>query len=270
MTERFRRQLLVRSSRPVDLDQWPSDETFGWNKDAAKGELNKVIGEMAFIQRRLMAEATQSLLVVLQGRDASGKDGLVRHVMTGLNPAGVRVVSFKVPAGVEKDHDYLWRCHKAVPARGQVGVWNRSHYEDILVPRVKGLVTEDVWRRRYHHVRDFEQLLVDEGTRVLKFYLNVSHEVQRQRLQKRIDNPESSWKHDPSDLSDREIWPLYEEAYADVLRETSRPHAPWYVVPADNKWVRDLVVARIMLAELVDMNPQLPLAEKTLKGTTVV
>ncbi|MGA0263988.1 MAG: PPK2 family polyphosphate kinase [Ilumatobacteraceae bacterium] len=270
MTERLRRQLLVRSSRPVDLDQWPSDETFGWNKDAAKDELSKVIGEMAFIQRRLMAEATQSLLVVLQGRDASGKDGLVRHVMTGLNPAGVRVVSFKVPAGVEKDHDYLWRCHKAVPARGQVGVWNRSHYEDILVPRVKGLVAEDVWRRRYRHVRDFEQLLADEGTRVLKFYLNVSHEVQRQRLQKRIDNPESSWKHDPSDLSDREIWPLYEEAYADVLRETSRPHAPWYVVPADNKWVRDLVVARIMLDELVDMNPQLPLAEKTLKGTTVV
>ncbi|MGA1156921.1 MAG: PPK2 family polyphosphate kinase [Ilumatobacteraceae bacterium] len=270
MTERLRRQLLVRSSRPVDLDQWPSDETFGWNKDAAKGELNKVIGEMAFIQRRLMAEATQSLLVVLQGRDASGNYSLVRHVMPGLNPARRRVVSFKVPAGVEKDHDYLWRCHKAVPARGQVGVWNRSHYEDILVPRVKGLVAEDVWRRRYRHVRDFEQLLVDEGTRVLKFYLNVSHEVQRQRLQKRIDNPESSWKHDPSDLSDREIWPLYEEAYADVLRETSRPHAPWYVVPADNKWVRDLVVARIMLDELVDMNPQLPLAEKTLKGTTVV
>ena len=270
MPERLRRQLFVRGNRPVDLNAWSTDETFGWHKDGAKGELAKVIGEIAFIQRRLMAEARQSLLVVLQGRDASGKDGLVRNVMTGLNPAGVRVVNFKVPAGVEKQHDYLWRCHQACPERGEVGVWNRSHYEDILVPRVKSLVPEEVWRRRYRHIRDFEQLLADEGTRILKFYLHVSHEVQRQRLQKRIDNPESSWKHDPSDLSDREIWSSYEEAYTDVLRETSRPHAPWYVIPGDNKWVRDLAVAKIVLDELRDMDPQLPKPERSLKGHKVV
>jgi PPK2 family polyphosphate:nucleotide phosphotransferase len=268
--ERLRRQLLIRSNRPVDLEEWDTADTLGWNKDVAKGELAKVIVQMAFVQHRLMAEARQSLLIVLQGRDASGKDGLVRHVMTGMNPAGVRVVNFKVPAGVEKQHDYLWRCHQACPARGEVGVWNRSHYEDILVPRVKGLVPEEVWRRRYRHVRDFEQLLVDEGTRVLKFYLHVSHEVQRQRLQKRIDNPESSWKHDPSDLSDRELWPAYSEAYSDLLRETSRPHAPWYVVPADNKWVRDLAVAKIVLDELRTMDPQLPMPEKSLKGIKVL
>ena len=270
MVDKLMKRFHVPANKVVDLGERPTDETLGWDKDSAKGELAKVIGQMAFLQHRLMAEANQSLLVILQGRDASGKDGLVRHVMTGMNPAGVRVVSFKVPAGVEKQHDYLWRCHAALPARGEVGVWNRSHYEDILVPRVKNLVPEDVWRARYRHVRDFEQMLVDEGTTVLKFYLHVSHEVQRQRLQKRIDNPESSWKHDPSDISDRDIWPLYQQAYEDVLRETSRPHAPWYVIPADVKWVRDLAVAKIVLEALERMDPRLPAPKDDLKGITIV
>ena len=146
-------RLVVSARRPPDLEVRPTDDTLGWDKDSAKGELSKVIGQMAFIQHRLMAEASQSLLIILQGRDASGKDGLVRHVMTGMNPAGVRVVNFKVPAGVERMHDYLWRVHASCPARGEVGVWNRSHYEDILVPRVKNLVADDVWRRRYRHVQ---------------------------------------------------------------------------------------------------------------------
>jgi len=264
------RRLVVPANRPFSLDSRGSDDTLGWDKDPAKGELSRILGELAFVQHRLMAEAKQSLLVVLQGRDASGKDGLVRHVMTGMNPAGVRITSFKVPAGVETMHDYLWRCHAACPARGEVGVWNRSHYEDILVPRVKRLVDEDTWRRRYRHVREFERMLVDEGTRVVKFYLHVSHDVQRQRLQKRIDNPESSWKHDPSDLSDRRIWPRYAEAYEELLAETSRPWAPWYVVPADVKWSRDLVVARVLLAVLHDMDPRLPRPDRSLRGTKVV
>ena len=270
MGETLKRKLVVSSTRPPDLENRPTNDTLGWDKDSAKGELAKVIGEMAFIQHRLLAEAKQSLLIVLQGRDASGKDGLVRHVMTGMNPAGVRVVNFKVPAGVERMHDYLWRVHAACPARGEVGVWNRSHYEDILVPRVKNLVPEDVWTRRYRHVRDFEQMLVDEGTTILKFYLHVSHEVQRQRLQKRVDNPESAWKHDPSDLSDRELWPKYSEAYTDVLAQTSRPAVPWFVVPADFKWVRDLAVAKIVLETLRTMNPQLPKPDKSMKGIVVV
>lgn len=256
--------------KPVDLSTFKTDDTLGLDKEAAKSELAELLPRMAFLQHRLMAEAKRSLLVVIQGRDASGKDGLVRHVMTGLNPAGVRVTSFKVPSGAEKEHDYLWRCHAAAPAKGEVGVWNRSHYEDILVPRVKNLVEEDVWRRRYRHIREFETLLVDEGTRVAKFYLHVSHEVQRQRLQKRVDNPESGWKHDPSDLSDRAIWPRYEKAYEDVLEETSRSDTPWYVVPADLKWARDLVFARILLEILEDMDPQLPKPDGSLRGITVV
>ena len=270
MVERLVRRLQVPSNKAPNLELRPTDDTLGWEKDSAKGELSKVLGQMAVLQHRLLAEASQSLLIVLQGRDASGKDGLVRHVMTGMNPSGVKVTNFKVPAGSEKMHDYLWRCHAACPARGEIGVWNRSHYEDILVPRVKNLVPEEVWRQRYRHVRDFEQMLVDEGTRVLKFYLHVSHEVQRQRLQKRIDNPESGWKHDPSDLSDRELWPKYGAAYEELLKETSRADAPWFVVPADNKWVRDLAVAKIVLAELQDMNPQFPNPPSGLKGLTIV
>jgi polyphosphate kinase 2 (PPK2 family) len=152
----------VSATKPLQLSAIATDDDLGWDKSSQKGELEKVVGEMAFEQHRLMAEAKQSLLIVLQGRDASGKDGLVRHVMTGMNPAGVRVTSFKVPAGIEKQHDYLWRCHDSCPARGEVGVWNRSHYEDILVPRVKNLVGEEVWKKRYRHIRDFEQMLVDE------------------------------------------------------------------------------------------------------------
>lgn len=270
MVERLVRRLQIPSNKAPNLEQRPTDDTLGWEKDSAKGELSKVLGQMAVLQHRLLAEASQSLLIVLQGRDASGKDGLVRHVMTGMNPSGVKVTNFKVPAGSETMHDYLWRCHAACPARGEIGVWNRSHYEDILVPRVKNLVPEEVWRQRYRHVRDFEQMLVDEGTRVLKFYLHVSHDVQRQRLQKRIDNPESGWKHDPSDLSDRELWPKYGQAYEELLKETSRADAPWFVVPADNKWVRDLAVAKIVLAELQDMNPQFPNPPSGLKGLTIV
>lgn len=269
MAERFGDKYLVPANKTVTLAELPTAETLGLEKEQAKAELGGIVSEMAFIQHRLMAEAKRSLLVVLQGRDASGKDGLVRHVMTGLNPAGVRVTSFKVPSGAEKNHDYLWRCHAACPAKGEVGIWNRSHYEDILVPRVKNLVPEQTWFRRYRHIRDFEKMLSDEGTTILKFYLHVSHEVQRQRLQKRVDNPESSWKHDPSDLSDRQIWPRYQEAYEDVLSETSRPHAPWYVIPADIKWARDLIFAKIMLATLRDLNPQLPAPDTSLRNITV-
>lgn len=260
---------IVVPNKPITLASIPTAETWGWEKDAAKAELAQIVTEISFVQHRLMAEAKRSLLIVIQGRDASGKDGLVRHVMTGLNPAGVRVTSFKVPSGAETDHDYLWRCHAACPAKGQVGVWNRSHYEDILVPRVKNLVSEETWTRRYRHIRDFEQMLTDEGTKIRKFYLHVSHDVQRQRLQKRVDNPESSWKHNPSDITDRSIWHLYEEAYQDLLSETSVPHAPWYIIPADIKWARDLIFAKLMLAALQEMNPQLPLPDKSLREITV-
>lgn len=265
----FSRPYLVPGDKRIVLQSIPTSQTLGLDKDEGKSQLAEVLSRIAFLQHRLMAESRRALLLVIQGRDASGKDGLVRHVMSGLNPAGVRVTSFKVPSGSETEHDYLWRCHNAVPARGEIGVWNRSHYEDILVPRVKELVAEETWRRRYRHIREFERLLVDEQTRVAKFYLHVSHEVQRQRLQKRVDNPESGWKHNPSDLTDRAIWPKYEKAYEDVLEETSRPDAPWFIVPADVKWARDLVFARILLEILEDMNPKLPEPDESLRGITV-
>jgi PPK2 family polyphosphate:nucleotide phosphotransferase len=270
MSDNFSRRFLVLEGKPVDFSAYQTSDTLGMEKDEAKAELAQIVSKIAFQQHRLMAEARRSLLVVIQGRDASGKDGLVRHVMSGLNPAGVRVTSFKVPAGNEIEHDYLWRCHACVPARGEVGVWNRSHYEDILVPRVKNLVEEPVWRKRYRHIREFERMLDDEGTRVAKFYLHVSHEVQRQRLQKRVNNPESGWKHNPSDLSDRAIWPLYQEAYEDLLEETSRSHAPWFIIPADVKWARDVIFARILLEILEEMDPQLPEPDASLRDITVV
>lgn len=262
-------RLMVSPGSSAGLERRPTDETFGWAKDDARDELVDVVAEIAFVQKRLMAEASQSLLVVIQGRDASGKDGLVRHVMTGLNPAGVRVVNFKVPAGNERFHDYLWRCHAACPAHGEVGVWNRSHYEDILVPRVKALVPEETWKRRYRHIREFERMLIEERTTIVKLYLHVSHDVQRKRLQKRIDDPESGWKHDPSDLTDRELWPEYERAYEELLAETSQPGAPWWVIPADVKWARDLVVARLLLVTLRRMDPRIPEPRHSLEGTVV-
>lgn len=269
MADTFLRRHLIPGNKRVSLQAYDTVETLGLEKDAAKVELTDILKQIAFLQHRLMAEARRSLLVVIQGRDASGKDGLVRHVMSGLNPAGVRVTSFKVPSGAEVEHDYLWRCHAVTPARGEIGVWNRSHYEDILVPRVKNLVDEDTWRRRYRHIREFERLLVEENTRVAKFYLHVSHEVQRQRLQKRVDNPESGWKHNPSDLTDRAIWPRYEKAYEELLEETSRPEAPWFIIPADVKWGRDLLFAKILLAILEEMDPRLPAPDENLRGITV-
>lgn len=270
MGDSFSRQFLVSEGMRIDLTSLRTADTLGFEKDRAKAELVEIVGRIAVLQHRLMAEARRSLLVVIQGRDASGKDGLVRHVMSGLNPAGVRVTNFKVPAGAETEHDYLWRCHARVPARGEVGVWNRSHYEDILVPRVKNLVDESVWRRRYRHIREFERMLVDEGTRIAKFYLHVSHDVQRQRLQKRVENPESGWKHNPSDLTDRAIWPRYQEAYEDLLEETSRTHAPWFVIPADVKWGRDVIFAKILYEILTEMAPQLPQPDESLRHITVI
>lgn len=262
-------ELIVPPGQPARLERRPTDATFGWHKEAARAELAEVNAQLAFWQHRLWASRSAAVLVVLQGRDASGKDGVIRHVMTGMNPAGTVVTSFKAPAGRELDHDYLWRCHLACPPRGTVGVWNRSHYEDVLVVRVKGLVPRQQWRRRYRHLRDFERMLVDEGTRIVKVHLHVSSEVQRQRLQDRIDDPEEQWKHNAGDLADRALWDEYTAAYEEALTETSTTHAPWYVVPADLKWVRDLAVARLLLATFVELDPQLPEPDPSIAGTRV-
>lgn len=246
-----------------------TDEHFDWEKEVAATELAKVKLELEDLQHRLYAEGTRSLLVVLQGMDASGKDGTVRSVMSGVNPAGVQVTSFKAPAGQDLRHDYLWRCHAATPARGMIAIWNRSHYEDVLVVRVKQLVPEARWQPRYGHIRDFERMLGDEGTAIVKLYLHISKDEQRERLQNRVDSPSDRWKFNPADLVERELWAEYASAFSDALSETSTAAAPWYVIPADRKWVRNLAVAKVLQHALAGLDPKYPEAAEGVIGTVV-
>ncbi len=260
---------LCRAGADVDLDVFDPGEDYGWDKDTAKDDFKTVIGEVADLQRRLFAARDTALLIVLQAMDAGGKDGTIRSVLTGVNPAGVDVNGFGVPSDEERSHDFLWRIHAHTPAEGMIGVFNRSHYEDVLVVRVKGVLAEEAWRRRYDHIRNFEQLLHDEGTRVVKIFLNVSAEEQRERLQDRVDDSDERWKFRLGDLDDRALWDDYQAAFRDAIRETSTDDAPWYVVPADRKWVRNLVVAQILRHHLTAIDPQYPDAEEGIEGVIV-
>lgn len=261
--------LRVQPGKPVSLDDHDPAATLGWEKEEAKAELEEVKTRIDVLQRRLYAEEQRSLLLVLQAMDAAGKDGTIRNILAGLNPAGIEVSSFRVPGGPETQHDYLWRVHAVTPAKGMIGIFNRSHYEDVLVVRVKKFVPKAVWSRRYDHIKAFEQLLTDEGTTVVKCFLNVSQDEQRERLQERVDDPEKRWKFRLGDLEDRKLWPSYQEAYRDALARTSAEAAPWYVVPADRNWVRNLAVAKILLHHLEKMNPQLPPEEEGIEGLVV-
>jgi PPK2 family polyphosphate:nucleotide phosphotransferase len=260
---------LVRVERNLDLDDHDPGETFGWDKELAKAALTVEVSRLAELQKLLFAEGSQSLLVVLQAMDAGGKDGVLREVFTGLNPAGIRVTSFGVPTEEELAHDFLWRVHRHVPADGQIAVFNRSHYEDVLVVRVKELTPPAVWRSRYAHIRQFERLLVDEGTAIVKLFVHVSAEEQRDRLQDRIDSPDERWKFRLGDLDDRKLWPKYMTAYRDALARTSTPDAPWFVIPGDRKWVRNLTVARILRHTLERLDPQFPEPEEGIEGVVV-
>ena len=261
--------LRVRADKTLSLDDHDPAATLGWEKEQAKAELERVKARIDVLQRRLYAEETRSLLLVLQGMDACGKDGTIRNILAGLNPAGIEVSSFRVPGGPEAQHDYLWRVHAETPAKGMIGVFNRSHYEDVLVVRVKQFVPKSVWSRRYDHIKAFELLLVDEGTTVVKCFLNVSEDEQRQRLQERVDDPEKRWKFRMGDLDDRKLWPSFQKAYHDALVRTSTDDAPWYVVPADRNWVRNLAVAKILLHHLEKMDPKLPPAEEGVEGLVI-
>ena len=227
-------------------------------KDAGLARLQELVERLRVLHNRLVAEADRSLLLVLQGMDTSGKDGTIRNVLTGVNPQGCQVVSFREPTTTELDHDYLWRVHAVCPADGELAIFNRSHYEDVVAVRVRGIVPEPVWRRRYAHIRAFEQLLVDEGTTVVKVFLHLSRDEQRKRLQERLDNPEKRWKFKAGDLDDRRLWDDFAEAYEDAIHETSTAYAPWYVVPADHNWVRNLCVGEILVDALERLDPQLP------------
>jgi PPK2 family polyphosphate:nucleotide phosphotransferase len=261
-------RLCVRDG--VRLAARDTDDDFGLTKDEALAQLETSKQRIDLLQQRLYAEGTRSVLLVIQAMDAAGKDGTIRSVLAGLNPAGVEVTSFKAPAGPEAAHDYLWRVHAACPGRGMIGVFNRSHYEDVLVVRVKKFVPDAVWKRRYDHIRHFEQQLVDEGTTVVKVFLHVSKAEQARRFQERLDDPEKRWKFRLGDLDDRKLWPQFQRAYQDAISRTSTVDAPWYVVPADSNSRRNLAVARILEHTLERMKPRIPPPEAGLENVTIV
>ena len=254
----------------VSLAAIDPDETehYGKKKDVAK-ELEKQRRRITDLQERLYAENEQGLLIVLQAMDTGGKDGTIKHVFSGVNPQGCRVSSFKTPSAEERNHDFLWRYHKSTPARGRIGIFNRSHYEDVLVVRVKGLVDEEIWRRRYGQINDFERNLSREGITVLKFFLHISKDEQKRRLQRRLDRPDKRWKFSSADIKERAFWDDYQRAFEDALSDCSTEHAPWYVVPANKKWYRNLVVARTIADTLAAMDPRFPPAEEGLESVTI-
>ena len=251
-------ELLVQPGRPAELTARDTRTTFGLDKAAGKEKLKELVERLSMLQQRLFAESERSLLLVLQGLDASGKDGVIRKVFTGVNPQGCRVVSFKAPTSTELGHDFLWRIHAVLPARGQIGVFNRSHYEDIVTVRMLGLVPKEVWKRRPRDVNAFERTLTDEGTTIVKVFLNVSKEEQAERFRERIADPEKRWKFRRADLETHERFDEYMRAYDEALEATSTRWAPWHVVPADRNWVKSLAVATLMVDALERMNPKLP------------
>lgn len=243
----------------VNLDEIPTrgEEFFADRKNAEK-RFKQLRDEIIKWQQVLWSEGKQKLLIVLQATDAGGKDSTIRKVFMGVNPQGVKVVGFKAPSTLERAHDYLWRVHHAVPPAGMIGVFNRSHYEDVLVVRVENLVPKEVWSKRYQHINDFERLLTDTGTRILKFYLHISKEEQRERFQDRLDVPEKHYKFSLDDLEKRKHWDAYRKAFEEALTRCSTEWAPWYVIPADQKWYRNLAISEIIVKTLEDMNPQFP------------
>jgi PPK2 family polyphosphate:nucleotide phosphotransferase len=263
-------RLLVRPGEPAALPGRDPAARLGLaGKDEASELVRGLVDELFELQARLGAEATRAVLLVLQGLDTAGKDGTIRRVFRGLNPQGCRVTAFKRPSEGELAHDYLWRVHAARPARGEIGIFNRSHYEDLVTVRVKRLAPEEIWRKRFRHVREFERELTDEGTAVLKVFLHISKEEQRKRLQARLEDPAKMWKFRPEDLEDRRIFEDLMTAYDEALTETSTEWAPWHVVPADRKWVRDAAVATLLVETLRALDPQFPPPPRGLENVVV-
>lgn len=250
-----------RAKKGVKLADWDTeagDKTMREKIEAQTAALQLELGEW---QEKLYAEGRQSLLLVLQARDAGGKDGTVKHVLAGVNPQGVVVTSFKVPTSLEAKHDFLWRVHAHAPESGMMAVFNRSHYEEVLVTRVHGAVDDAQAQRHFGHIRAFEELLHDSGTRVLKVYLHISPEEQKERLLERLENPDKRWKFNVGDLDERGHWDDYTRYYQEMMEQTSTDDAPWYVIPADHKWHRDLLISKLLVDTLQEMNPQYPKAD---------
>ncbi|MEM7799598.1 MAG: polyphosphate kinase 2 family protein [Chloroflexota bacterium] len=242
---------------------------YSQDRDDAEKEFKKLRKELADLQFRLYAEDKRKVLVVLQALDAGGKDGTIRRVFQGVNPQGVRVTSFKGPTKEELSRDFLWRIHRNVPGNGMIGVFNRSHYEDVLIVRVQNFAPEPVWRARYEQINQFEKLLTDTGTTVLKFYLHISKDEQKERLQERLDDPTRNWKFDIGDLDQRAKWNDYQLAFEEVFLRCSPENAPWYVIPADQKWYRNLAISRVLVHTLRKMDPQFPPAPEGLDQVVI-
>ncbi len=254
----FDAALRVRPGSRIRLARRDHEETLGWDKLGAERELDRQLARLADLQDRFWAEAKRSVLVVLQGIDAAGKDGTINKVMEAFNPQGCPVTSFKVPSTEELAHDYLWRIHQKVPRKGEIGIYNRSHYEDVLVVRVHGLVPRKVWSARYDQINEFEGILADNGTTVVKFFLAIDKDEQRERFQARYDDPTKRWKFSMGDLEERKLWDDYHAAFDDALSKTSTDVAPWYVIPANRKWFRNLAVATILADTIAALRPAYP------------
>lgn len=250
----------VKPGQRVDLSQFdPADRSaFAGDKEDALKEIEKLTNELSRLQELLYAERKHKLLIVLQGMDTAGKDGTIRHVFSGVNPQGVRVVNFKQPTPEELAHDFLWRVHKHTPGTGEIVIFNRSHYEDVLIVRVHGWISLAECRRRYEDINAFERLLVNEGTTILKFYLHIDKDEQKKRLQERLTDKEKQWKFNPTDLKERARWDDYMRAYEDALTATSTEFAPWYIIPANRKWYRNLLVSQILVECLQGLKMEYP------------
>lgn len=259
----------VEPGHRINLSEFDPDDTGGYDHDDAKSELKAQHKRIEGLQGRLYAENKQSLLIVLQALDAGGKDGTIRNVFHGVNPQGCRVWSFKQPSSEELAHDFLWRYHMRTPPRGMITIFNRSQYEDVLVVRVMKLVPEEVWRQRYQMINEFEHMLTLNGTTILKFFLDISKEEQKERFESRLENPDKQWKFNRDDLQDRPLWDDYMEAFQDAINNCSTAYAPWYVIPANHKWYRNLVVARTIADTLEAMHPRFPHPDKNLEHVTI-
>ena len=259
MATNFSKELMVKPGKKVKLADYDPENTLGWDKGhKMKASLAKSLARLDKLQYLLYAEHKRALLIVLQGRDAAGKDGTIRHVMSGVNPQGCTVASFKKPTPDEMSHDYLWRIHRAVPEYGDIGIFNRSVYEDVLVVRVHNLVPKDVWSRRYDQINEFEELLHANRIKIVKFFLHISKDEQKKRFQQRIDDPDRRWKISQADFDERKFWDDYTAAYQDVLAKCSTDHAPWFIIPANKKWFRNLAVSHIIAETLESMDMKFP------------
>ncbi|MEE9403829.1 MAG: polyphosphate kinase 2 family protein [Algisphaera sp.] len=248
----------VKPGHPVDVRDLPTRYDGPIEKEEGKAEFERLSLELVELQEKLYAEGKRSLLVVLQAMDAAGKDSTVRYVFGPINPAGCRVTSFKAPSKEEMGHDYLWRVHQHAPVDGTIAVFNRSHYEELLIVRVRGFAPKDVWKKRYDQINAFEKMLADEGTAVVKFMIHISKDYQKERLQRRLDMPEKHWKFNVEDLTERANWDDYMQAFSDVVSKCSTEDAPWYVIPAERRWYRNLAITRVLVDTLRKMNPQMP------------